>query len=443
MKRPFPALLFLLTVLLGVLLLSACGFLGPAGSSTTAPTTTAATTTAPVPDGLSFSPIGEYAYRVSDYTGSATELTVPSTYLGKPVMSIDYMAFSGCTSLKKVTLPDSVTQIDTSSFYGCTSLTDITVAEGNTTFSSLDGNLYSRDGKMLIQYAIGKKETSFTTPDGVESIGSWAFRGCTSLKTVTVGSSVKSIKTFTVGDGISSMGTPTGIWPSLESITVAEGNTAYMSLDGNLYSRDGKTLIQYATGKEEASFTTPDGVESIGSYAFSGCASLASVTIGNSVEGIDNNAFSGCQDLVSVSIGDGARYIGNYAFYGCSSLASLTLGDRMESIGNWAFISCGSLASVTLPDSVEYIGYSAFQGCWGLRSLTIGSGVRTIVSSAFSGCSSLTSVTIPDSVESIGYHAFEDCYSLTIYCEAVTKPAGWDSGWNPDNRPVEWGYTGE
>ena len=69
--------------------------------------------------------------------------------------------------------------------------------------------------------------------------------------------------------------------------------------------------------------------------------------------------------------------------------------------------------------------------------------VTSIGDSAFYYCRSLTSVVIPDSVTSIGDRAFAGCDSLTIYCEAESQPSGWNSTWNPDGRPVVWGYTGE
>ena len=71
-------------------------------------------------------------------------------------------------------------------------------------------------------------------------------------------------------------------------------------------------------------------------------------------------------------------------------------------------------------------------------------GVRSIEYGAFENCTSLQSITIPSSVTSIGSYAFDGCTSLTIYCECeeADKPSGWIANWNPSNRPVIWGYTG-
>ena len=274
----------------------------------------------------------------------SSNLTIPKYLNGYSVTSIGNYAFENCDSLTFVTIPDSVTSIGNYAFENCDSLTSVTI------------------------------------PDSVTSIGYGAFSYCKSLTSVTIPDSVTSI-----GED--------AFWScnSLTSIVVDKNNQYYKSIDGNLYSKDGSTLIQYAVGKSDTNFTIPDSVTSIGDSAFSYCYSLTSVTIPDGVTSIGNWAFSNCNSLTSVTIPDSVTSIDDYAFYSCDSLASVTIPDSVTSIGNSAFSDCNSLTSVTIPDSVTSIG-----------------------SSAFSYCDSLTSVTIPDSVTSIGSSAFENCYNLYI-----------------------------
>ena len=217
-------------------------------------------------------------------------------------------------------------------------------------------------------------------------------------------------------------------------------------------------------------------VSSIGSYAFSGCTSLASVTIAGTVTSIGNYAFSGCTSLTSVTIPNSVTSIGSYVFSGCTSLTSVTIPNSVTSIGsnafyntayyndesNWnngalyisdcliniiddfdsttdytikggtriiacsAFGDCTNLTSVTIPDSVKNIGSYAFSDCASLTSITIPDSVTSIGVYAFSDCTSLTSVTIPNSVKSIGSYAFDNCSNLKSVNYNGTK-AKWKS----------------
>ena len=305
----------------------------------------------------------------------------------------DYV-FSGApwygsrSRVKSAVIAEGVTSIGSYAFAGCTSLTSVTIPNSVT---SIGDDAFWECTSL----------TSVTIPDSVTSIGDGAFQSCISLTSVTIPDSVTSI-----GGGAFAWCTSlTGIW-------VTEGNSHYSSdASGVLFSKDKTTLVQYPGAF--AAYAIPDSVTSIGAGAFGGCTSLTSVTIPDSVTSIGQHAFNGCRSLTSVTIPDGVTSIGAYAFSECSSLTSVTIPDSVTSIGGIAFGNCKSLTSVTIPDSVTSIGVGAFQGCISLTSVTIPDSVTSIGEYAFSGCTSLTSVTIPDSVTSIDGWAFYNCTSLT------------------------------
>jgi len=276
-----------------------------------------------------------------------------------------------------------------------------------------------KEGKVTI-YTGCETLTGITIPNGVTSIGYYAFRSCTSLTSVTIGSGVIDISNSAFD-----------YCTSFTTINVDAGNSVYSSHDGVLYNKDKTTLIIYPVGKTGV-FTIPNGVTSNGEdafsgcigltgiiipdgfnileYAFTGCASLTSVTIQNGVISIGNSAFENCTNLASVTIPDSVTSIGEYAFTGCESLTSITIPDSVTTIGKQAFGSCG-LTSVTIPASVTDFGVSVFHWCQNLTSVTILS--ASIGEGAFNSCLNLTSVTIGDSVIDIGEIAFIGCISLT------------------------------
>ena len=272
-------------------------------------------------EGLAFTSNGDETCYVSGIGECQdTDIVIPMVSPdGDAVIGIGDDAFYGCTGLTSVVIPDSVTGIGNEAFYYCTGLTSITI------------------------------------PDSVTSIGEYAFLDCTGLTSVTIGNGVKSIgsRAFSYCTGLTSIDIPDSVTSigsyafsvctGLRSITVDTDNTAYKSIDGNLYTKDGKTLVQYALGKTDSSFTIPDGVTSIGSYAFSVCTGLTSIVIPDSVKSIGSSAFSHCTGLTSIDIPDSVKSIGERAFFYCTGLVSVVIPDSVKSIGDDAFYYCTSL----------------------------------------------------------------------------------------------------
>ena len=326
--------------------------------------------------------IGSSAF--SDCSG-LTSIEIPNS-----VISIGYGAFRGCFSLTSVTIPNSVTSIGSSAFSGCTGLTNLIVENGNSTYDSRNNcNAIIETGtNMLIA---GCKNTII--PGSVISIGYGAFESCSGLTSIEIPNSVTSI-----------------------------GSSAFSDCTGL------------------TSITIPNSVTSIGDIAFSSCSGLTSIEIPNSVISIGYGAFRGCSSLTSVTIPNSVTSIGNNAFAGCSGLTSVMIPNSITSIGSWAFHGCSSLTSIEIPNSVTSIGDYAFYGCTGLTSpiynthvfaylptsysgaYIIPNGIQSIAYDAFSDCSGLTSITIPNSVTSIGDIAFYGCSNLTSIMNYATTP---------------------
>ncbi|MBQ7580328.1 MAG: leucine-rich repeat domain-containing protein, partial [Clostridia bacterium] len=180
---------------------------------------------------------------------------------------------------------------------------------------------------------------SVTIESGVTSIGEWAFVGCKSLTSIEIPDSVTSIgdhafyycrssTSIEIPDSVTSIGNSAfGNCSSLTSITVYNNNNNYSSDSfGVLYNKDKTELIQYPIGNERTSFTIPESVTSIGSYAFYNCSSLTSIEIPDSVTSIGDDAFYECSSLTSIEIPDSVTSIGDYTFYYCSRLTSVTIG---------------------------------------------------------------------------------------------------------------------
>ncbi len=209
----------------------------------------------------------------------------------------DY-AFSGCSNLMSITIPDSVTSIGYMAFHNC----------GSLTYNEKDGVGYLGNSTNPYIVAMDAYESiiSIELPSTVKFIYEAAFSWCESLTSITIPGSVTSIGDYAFS-GCS----------SLTSITI------------------------------------PDSVTSIGYYAFNDCSSLTSITIPNSVTSIGDAAFNGCNNLTSITIPDSVTSIGVFTFSDCTSLTSITIPDSVTSIENYVLAGCFELVDIYFTGTEE------------------------------------------------------------------------------------------
>ena len=261
-------------------------------------------------------------YNMKSIFGDQVEVYV----IGDDVTSIGDSIFYGCSDVYEVVIPKSVSSIGSGAFSCCSSLRYVSMPN----VTSIGTGAFS--GCPILE------DPGFPN---VTSIGSRAFQNCSRLWHVFIPNSVTSIGAgaFSGCSGITYM-------------RVKSENTVYDSRENC------SAIIETASNTLVFGCQTtviPSSVTSIGESAFSGCSGLTSITIPNSVTSIGDGAFQRCYGLTSITIPNSVKSIGEFAFSDCSGLTSITIGDSVTSIDDWAFNSCYNLVSVTVlnPTPVE------------------------------------------------------------------------------------------
>ena len=325
-----------------------------------------------------FSSLGNNEWELTEYIGKRLAVVIPSVYQDGVVTSIGSYAFSGCSGLTSITIPDSVTSIGSDAFSGCGNLEKVTVDNlsswieidfGNATANPLnydETDFYVKDEK----YELGAE---LIIPEGTDRIGSYVFNGYTGLTKITIPDSVTII-----------------------------GSYAFSGCSGL------------------TSITIPDSVTSIGDYAFYNCSGLTIYCEVESQPSGWSSSWNGDCPVVWDCNNSDVADDGNIYYIADNGIRyALNNGTAMV-IGQSTALS----GEIIIPGEITYkdVAYS----------------VTTVNASAFSYCSGLTSITIPDSVTVMGQYAFRNCNALIIYCEVASKPSGWSSDWNSSNCPVVW-----
>ena len=257
-------------------------------------------------DGFYYSLSGSKATVVAGDTQYTGNVTIPSSFIYKGVTynvtSIGANAFSNCTGLTSITIPNSVTDIANSAFKNCTGLITVTI-ESNALVSA------NRTITTPLSTIFGSQVKNYILGEEVTGIGTCAFADCRSLRSIAISNSVTSIgnnafyncinlSSIVISSNVTNIDSGAfNLCSGLTSIVVADGNTIYDSRGecNAIIETASNTLV---TGCKNT--VIPNNVTTIGTYAFTGCSGLTSITIPNSVTSIGELSFRFCTGLLDV-----------------------------------------------------------------------------------------------------------------------------------------------
>lgn len=346
-------------------------------------------------------------------------------FIPKNCLEIKYNAITNCDKLETVHIPAQVNTIDGSNFSDCDKLVSITVDSDNNYYESVEGVLFDKKHETLIKYPIGitydtytvptdvrtigeyafaganlssvllsenlkeigtsafngcKKLESIVLPNSVSTMGIWAFANCTSLSSVTLSEKLgelksnvfrncKNLREIHIGKELNTIdGDAFYDCTSIMSFSVDEQSPFFTQDGGVLYTKDMSVLKIFPMALYVNEFRIPNGVMTIGEYAFENNKNIKKIVLPESVTRIETSAFNR------------------------TAIQSINLPSKLTEIQMWAFANCKELESVILPESIEVLSSHVFYDCEHLEYLQIPKSVKKIEDSALAGCKLLSEI---------------------------------------------------
>lgn len=331
--------------------------------------------------------------KLTGYTGNDTKLVLPADYNGESY-SIAESAFINNKMMTSISIPQKVTSIGNYAFNGCSSLKEVYISDGENTLD-LGYNSYNTDegGKGLfydcpletvymgrnIEYRTEKEYgyspfdfkvtlKNMTFGNSVTKINRNILYSCINLENIRIPDNVRTIEPYSFySSGVRNITIPRnvttigercfGYCSNLETIVVEEGNSVYDSR-GNCNAIIETSENRLIVGCKNT--VIPNGITTLGYYAFEGNAFIENIEIPNTVTELENGVFSACTSLDNVVIPYGVTALYIYTFADCSSLKNVVIPGSVALIGSYAFGYCDNLEHITLPESVTNIYSYAF-----------------------------------------------------------------------------------
>ncbi len=299
-------------------------------------------------------------------TGPSTSV-LSRVILSSSIKSLEIYAFTNCDKIQTIRIPKATTSIGMYAFSACTKLENVIFEKG----SNLEniGDSAFTDCSALISIEI---------PDGVTGISQATFSGCSGLTDISIPNSIRNISrtafygcdnlNFTVYNNAKYLGNSSNQYLCLYEPTQETVTTCVVHSQCKLIIEDA-----FEDCANLISVDIPNSVMYIGNSAFMNCSSLSSVIFSNNLINIGASAFRNCSTLTSINIPGSVTSIGSAAFRDCASIKSLTFEEnsQLRSLGMYAFFNCSSLVSVILPKSLIHISNYVFEDCINLESIVI------------------------------------------------------------------------
>ncbi len=321
---------------------------------------------------------------------------------------VDELAFKN-TAIKNIEFGKNVNEIGSTAFEGVETLESFTVSEKNKNYSAQDGVLYTKNGQSLVMFPTAKKG-SFELPQKVKEIRAGAF-SCSDISEIVFPEDT-SLEKIGASAFENSLIEKTDL---PETVTTIE-NSAFKNCSalsdvtlGSAVTYIGASAFEGCKSLNE--ITLPDTLRDIAAYAFKNTG-LKSVNTGNGVRKIDTGAFFGNKSLTDLYLGESVKKLGDDSFAECSALVTVTLPASLESFSASVFNGCKSLKSVKVADGNKYYdnkksgiyssdGETLVLAVADSNSFAVADGTKTIAAGAFDNASAVSSISFPATLKNV------------------------------------------